>query len=337
MNAAAFLRDKLPHLLLLGFGVSFAAVLLSVLGVTFSATLFLCLVLVLCVILPLVWEYMRKQSFFADALGKLEALDEKYLLCELLEVPGFSEGRAYCETARNLGKSMTEHVADARRDMSEYREYIEQWIHEAKTPIASARLSLENNPGALSSSIEEELFKLETCVEQALFYARSGAVEKDYLVKAMPLRGVCAASVKKYAKPLIASGFQIDMGGVDAICYSDPKWVEFILGQLISNAIKYRGGAPALVFTQTVKENAVALHIRDNGVGLSAAELPRVFEKGFTGQNGRTGAARSTGLGLYLVKKLCARLGLSAALESTEGEGTTVTLVFPKNRFHLAD
>lgn len=337
MSAPAFLRDKLPHLLFAGFGLVFAAVLLSVLGVPLSATLFLCLILALCVFLPLLWEYTRKQSFFADALGKLEALDEKYLLCELLEAPGFSEGRAYCETARSLGKSMTEHVADARRDMAEYREYIEQWIHEAKTPIASARLLLENYPGALPSSMEEELFKLETCVEQALFYARSGAVEKDYLVKAMPLREACAAAVKKYAKPLIAAGFQINMDGVNAICYSDPKWVEFILGQIISNAVKYRSETPALVFTQTVGENAVALHITDNGVGLSPAELPRVFEKGFTGQNGRTGAAKSTGLGLYLVKKLTARLGLSVTLESTEGKSTTVTLVFPKNRFHLAE
>lgn len=337
MSILSYCKDKLPHLLLLGFGLVFTAVLLSVLGVSLPATGFLCLILALCVLLPLVWEYLRKRGFFADALGKLEALDEKYLLCELLEAPGFSEGLAYCETARSLGKSMTEHVADARRDMSEYREYIEQWVHEAKTPIASARLALENNPVALRASIEEELFKLEACVEQALFYARSGAVEKDYLVKAIPLREVCAAAVKKYAKPLIATGFQIDMASVDALCYSDPKWVEFILGQLISNAVKYRGDTPVLVFTQTVGENAVALHIRDNGVGLSDVDLPRVFEKGFTGQNGRTGAAKATGLGLYLVKKLCARLGLAVSMTSQEGEGTTVTMVFPKNRFHLAE
>lgn len=337
MTALSLLRDKLFHLLALGFGLVFTAVFLSVLGIPAAAAGFLCLVLALCGISPLLWECARKLSFYRDALGRQDALEEKYLLCELLEAPGFSEGDAYCQTARALGKSMTEQVADARRDMAEYREYIETWVHEAKTPIASARLLLENNPGPLSAPLSEELFKLDVCVEQALFYARSGAVEKDYLVKAMPLREVCAAAVKRYARPLIASNFQIDVDGLDATAYSDPKWVEFILGQLISNAVKYHGTQPALAFTQTTAENAVLLHVRDNGTGIPATDLSRVFEKGFTGQNGRTGAAKSTGLGLYLSKKLCARLGLGLSLTSTEGKGTTVTLTFPKNRFHLAE
>lgn len=337
MSCFHFFRDKLFHLLLMAFGLIFTAIFLTVLGVPVAAAVFLSLVLALCGVLPLLWEGARKAAFYRDALGKLENLDEKYLLCELLGEPSFSEGQVYRETIRALGKSMTEHVADARRDMAEYREYIESWVHEAKTPLASARLLLENNPGALGKPMEEELFKLDACVEQALFYARSGAVEKDYLVKAFPLQAVCGAAVKKYARPLIAAGFQIDMSSVDALCYSDPKWVEFILGQLISNAVKYHGECPALAFTQTVKENSVLLHIRDNGAGISAQDLPRVFEKGFTGQNGRIGAAKSTGLGLYLVQKLCKRLGLAVTLDSQEGEGTTVTLTFPKNRFHLAE
>lgn len=330
-------RDKLPHLLLAGFGIAFAAVLLWVLDVRAAAIGFLCLVLALCVLLPLVWECARKGAFYADALGKLEGLEEKYLLCELLEKPTFAEGAFYRETTRALGRAMTGRVADARRDMADYREYIEGWVHEAKTPIAAARLALENLPGPPSAPLDEALFRLELCVDQALFYARSGAVEKDYLIRPLALREVCAAAVKKYARPLIAAGFRIRLEGVDATCRSDAKWVEFILGQLISNAIKYRGEAPALTFTQTVAENAVSLHVHDNGVGLSAADLPRVFEKGFTGENGRSGAAKSTGLGLYLTQKLCHRLGLGIALDRAEDGGTTATLIFPKSRFHLAE
>ena len=336
MSVLVFLRDKLPHLLLALFGLLFTAVLLPLLGVGPAAVVFLCLVLCLCALLPLALEYARKAPFYADALGKLDSLEETYLLCELLEEPGFAEGRLYRDTARALGRSMTGRVAAARRDMAEYREYVESWVHEVKTPLASARLLLENHPQVPAAALEQELFKLEECVEQALFYARSGAVEKDYLVKAMPLREACAAAVKKYARPLIASGFQIHMEGLDALCYSDPKWVEFILGQLISNAVKYRGPSPSLTFTQEVERDAVRLRVRDNGPGIPAADLSRVFEKGFTGQNGRAGSAKSTGLGLSLVKKLCARLGLGVSLASQEGAGVTVTLVFPKNRFHLA-
>ncbi len=337
MRGRDFGGDKLPHLLGLGFGTVFAAVLLSVLNVSAAAIAFLCLVLALCGLLPLLWEGARKCSFYTAAMARMEALEEKYLLCELLEQPGFVEGRVFLAAARALGKSMTEQVADARRDMAEYREYIETWVHEAKTPIASAQLLLENNPGPLSLPLEEELFRLDGCVEQALFYARSGAVEKDYLVKAVSLRQVCVAAVKKYARPLIAANFQIDVSGLETIVYSDPKWVEFILGQLISNSVKYHGAKPRLTFTQTEADSAVTLHLSDNGAGIPAADLPRVFEKGFTGQNGRSGAVKSTGLGLYLCKKLCVRLGLGLTLSSADGQGVTVDITFPKSRFHLAE
>lgn len=340
MTIPAYCKDKLSHLLFLALALAFTAVFSSVLGVSPGAAVFLCLVLLLCGLLPLVFEGARKVSFYRHALGRLDALEEKYLLCELLDEPTFAEGAVFCATMRALGKSMTERVNSAERDMAEYREYIETWVHEAKTPIASARLLLENDPGAHSAPLEDELFRLDGCVEQALFYARSGAVEKDYLVKAMPLRAVCAAGVKKYARPLITAGFQVDLeglGATGAVAYSDPKWVEFILGQLISNAVKYRSSRPKLTFTQTIADAAVTLHVRDNGVGIPAADLPRVFEKGFTGRNGRSDEAKSTGMGLYLTQKLCTRLGLGLALSSEEGMGTTVFLTFPRGKFHLAE
>lgn len=340
MTLGAYLKDKLLHLLLLLFALAFSAVLLGTLGVDAAATVFLCLVVALCVALPLVLEGVRRICFYRETLARLDGLEEKYLLCELLEEPGFADGAVFCAAVREMGGAMTGRVASAERDMAEYREYIETWVHEAKTPIASARLLLENNPGPLGGPLEEELFRLDGFVEQALFYARSGAVEQDYLVKAMPLRDVCAAAVRHHARPLIGAGFQVDLEGLGetgATAYSDPKWVEFILGQLISNAVKYRRGRPKLTFAQTVADAYVTLHIRDNGVGIPATDLSRVFEKGFTGRNGREDEAKSTGLGLYLVKKLCDRLGLGVAVNSEEHTGTTVFLTFPRGRFHLAE
>ena len=333
--SAAYWRDKLPQLLALAFAVIFAAVLLSVLKVHPSAIGFLCMVFLLCGTAPLLSDWARRSRFYRDCAGRLEALEMKYLFSELLEEPGFWEGDFFCQAMAQVNKSMCDAVADARRDSSEYREYVETWVHEIKTPIASARLALDNRPSPLADSLAEDLFQIDCYVEQALFYARSGAVERDYAVKAMSLRTAAANTVKKYAKPLIAAGFRIDLSALDATVYADAKWVEFILGQLVSNAVKYRGERPELTFSQREEGASVILTVADSGVGIPAADLGRVFEKGFTGQNGRRLSTKSTGLGLYLCRKLCGCLGLNIALESEEGKGTAVELTFPKSKFYM--
>ena len=337
MTLSALLKEKLPHLLGLVFVLLFTAALLSLLRVPPSATLFLCLVIALCVLLPLGGEIARKLRFYRDMEGRLEALDEKYLFSEVMVEPGFPEGEFLFSTARTMGSSMTEAVGDARRDMGEYREYIETWIHEVKTPIAAARLSLENHPGPLADSVENSLFQIEGYVEQALFYARSGAVDRDYAVRALPLSQAVSAALRRYARPLIEAGFRVELEALDAVVCSDGKWVEFILGQLISNSLKYRSAAPRLTFSQAVKRDGVVLSLLDNGPGIPPEDLPRVFDKGFTGANGRMLSTRSTGLGLYLCRKLCARLGLGLSLSCPPGGGTLAALTFPLGRFHLAE
>ena len=326
MTLSALLKDKLPHLLGLAFALLFTAALLSLLRVPPSAAVFLCLVLSLCVLLPLGGEIARKLRFYRDMAGRLDALEEKYLFSEVMAEPGFPEGAFLLSAAQAMGASMAEAVGDARRDMGEYREYIETWIHEVKTPIAAARLSLENHPGPLADSVENSLFQIVGYVEQALFYARSG-----------PLSQAVSAALRRYARPLIEAGFRVDLEELDAVVCSDGKWVEFILGQLISNSLKYRSAAPRLTFSQAVKRDGVVLSLLDNGPGIPPEDLPRVFDKGFTGANGRHLSTRSTGLGLYLCRKLCARLGLGLSLSCPPGGGTLASLTFPLGRFHLAE
>lgn len=335
MRAGAFWRDKVPHMACLGAAAALSAVLLVVLRVDRGAVIFVCILTLLGGLLPLGAEFFRKRSFYQGALEMLDQLEPKYLLSELLEDPEFWEGTLLCAVLSETSKAMNDAVSAARRDAAEYREYVETWVHEVKTPIAAGRLALENAPGPLADSMEEVLFQIEGYVEQALYYARSGAVERDYLVRPVPLREAAAGAVKRFARPLIAAGFSVSLEDLDAVAYADPKWLEFMLGQLISNAVKYRGPSPKLTFTQRLEEHAVVLTVADNGIGIPAADVPRVWEKGFTGENGRSLTTRSTGLGLYLCKKLCGRLGVGLGIRSSPGEGTAVSFTFPKGRFYL--
>lgn len=335
MRAGAFWRDKALHLACLGGAVLLSAALLYVLQVDRQAVAFVCALTLFGGLIPLAAEFFRKRSFYRNTLELLEQLEPRYLLSELLEDPEFWEGTLLCQVLAACSKAMNDAVSDARREAGEYREYVEAWVHEVKTPIAAGRLALENAPGPLADSLDTALFQIEGYVEQALFYARSGAVERDYLIRPVPLREAAANTVKRFARPLIAAGFSVDLETLDAVAYTDPKWVEFMLGQLVSNALKYRGASPRLTFSQRVEEQAVVLTVADNGQGIPAADLPRVWEKGFTGKNGRALATRSTGLGLYLCKKLCGRLDVGLSIRSAVGEGTAVSLTFPKGRFYL--
>lgn len=336
MRAGELLRDSLPTLVSGVCAALFAAALLGVLGAGAAAMVLLCLVILLSVLVPEGIRVARRLGFYRQVWRMLEELEEKHLLCELLEPPGFAEGDFFCRAMSRTGKSMADEVQAARREMAGYREYVEVWIHQVKTPIASARLALENHPGPLALRLEDDLFRLEGYVEQALYYARSGAVDRDYLIRALPLEQLAAGAVKKYARPLIAAGFRVELEALTATVYTDEKWVGFILGQIIANAIAYRGPQPRITLSQREQEAAVVLSVEDNGAGIPQADLPRVFDKGFTGRNGRTDGAKSTGLGLYLCRRLCGQLGLGLALSSREGAWTRVEITFPKGRYHLA-
>ncbi len=215
----------------------------------------------------------------------------------------------------------------------DYKEYIELWIHEIKLPIATSKMIIENNKNKTTKKIEEELEKVENYIEQALFYARSNTVEKDYFIKKVPLKEMVNESIKKNKNALIQEKIAINIHEIDLEVRTDNKWVVFILNQIIQNSVKYRNqdrNSQIEIYAKSGKEK-VMLFIKDNGIGMKKGEITRVFEKGFTGTNGRLLSKKSTGIGLYLCKKLCNKLGMGIELESAEGEGTEICLIFPQN------
>lgn len=201
---------------------------------------------------------------------------------------------------------------------------------EKKHYISCIDLICENNKGEMASGVKEELSRIDGYVEQALYYARSTNLEKDYMIREINLDNLVKETVKKYSKQLIAAKATPCFDNLAQTVYGDPKWLEFILGQLIANSIKYKKDTLRLTFSACEEQNHVLLSISDNGVGIPENELSRIFEKGFTGTNGRS-YTKSTGIGLYLCRKLCNKMHLSISASSASGQGTTIQITFPKD------
>lgn len=194
---------------------------------------------------------------------------------------------------------------------------------------------IENNKTSVTKSIDEELQRIENYIEQALFYARSNTVEKDYYIKKVKLRDIVYESIKKNKNVLIQEKVSMNLHDLDLEVNTDSKWIEFILNQIIGNSIKYKKIDSHLeieIYAKQGKENVI-LYIKDNGIGIKEGEVTRVFEKGFTGTNGRLVGKKSTGIGLYLCKNLCNKLGIQIELNSVQYEGTKVQLIFPQSSY----
>ncbi|MDR2354691.1 MAG: sensor histidine kinase [Clostridiales Family XIII bacterium] len=327
MKITSFLRGKLLFIALCFFISAFGALLLYTMQANLRFALFVPGFLFGGSVLALLPEYLAKNRYYRELRNAAERLDKKHLLSEIVSAPEFYEGEILYDALKTVGKSANDEIAKHRLVATEYREYIELWVHEIKTPIAVAKLICENTQNA---DMDAEIDRIERLVEQALFYARSGNVENDYLIRRIDLRELLNDTLKNGAKYLIGRKIRIRTENLSHTVFTDPKWLSFILWQLIDNSVKY--GCRNIEFSGVQNARSVSLFIRDDGVGISEKDIGRVFDKGFTGENGRR-FGRSTGLGLYLCKKLCAKLGLSLSLESAPGEGVVAELVFPKSEF----
>jgi len=284
--------------------------------------------LLLCLGIFMLVEYINKRRFYHKMHSLLDELDEKYLIAEMLPEVRFVEGEILSEILQKTAKSMTTNVSEHAGLMEEYRDYLEMWIHEVKTPIASARLIIDNDGSAVATNIGDELDKVENYLTQALFYARSSNIEKDFVLKKLDLTDVVGKALRHHVKDFAGKKIKLDIEETLGMVFSDQKWLIFILNQIISNAVKYMIKNPKLVFYSTSEPAMATLYIKDNGVGIPSHDMPRIFEKGFTGENGRC-FAKSTGIGLYLCKKMCDQIGIQIDIDSVVGVGTTVSLTFP--------
>ena len=334
MDFKLFFKEKVITILLLLFGIITIEIFLMAYNVGMFIKIYIPLIIIGLYMISIIIEYFKRKKFYDNLLKILEELDEKYLITEIIKTPNFLEGQILKNSLEQIDKSMLENVNKYKYMTEDYKEYIELWIHEIKIPIATSKMVIENNKNAITKSIDEELDKVENYIEQALFYARSNTVEKDYYIRKVVLKEIVNESIKKNKSSLIQEKISIDIHDLEIEVNTDNKWIVFILNQIIQNSMKYRKKENSVIeiYANQGKENVI-LYIKDNGIGIKQGEITRVFEKGFTGTNGRLSNKKSTGIGLYLCKKLCNKLGIGIELNSVQNEGTKVKLVFPKDSY----
>lgn len=220
-------------------------------------------------------------------------------------------------------------VAALNADQLRYGElldYFTLWAHQIKTPIAAMRLILQSDGEKYSAELEQELFRIEQYVEMVLTYLRLDSDYSDFVLRRCELDGIIKQAVRRYANQFIRKRISLVYEGTDALVLTDEKWLGFVMEQLLANALKYTNTGSI-----EIRADSRRMSVGDTGIGIAPEDLPRVFQKGYTGYNGRTDK-KSTGIGLYLCRRILEKLGHTINIASEAGRGTTVTVDFGESR-----
>lgn len=333
MNGKLYIKDKAITITVFFVVLLFFILFGKAFKVPAPFLIFAVFLMLAAVLLIFIMDYYKKRHFYQDFLRKLEQLNEKYLITELLEEPAFLEGNILLNSLYEINKSMKEKINDMEASVTEFRDFLELWVHEIKLPL-SALLLMNYNESMDFKKEKIQLQKMNHYVEQILFYARSDTPQKDYLMKKCSLEAVVNKILISQKELLIGNHMRIEKKNLDTTVITDTKWLEFMLGQIINNSVKYKkGDSGKLVFDSHLEQDRMVLTVTDYGIGIPAADACRVFDKSFTGENGRK-TEQSTGMGLYICKKLCDKLGHKIRIESEEGVYTKVCIAFGNDLFY---
>ena len=285
-------------------------------------------------------RFLQRKKNFERILQTLSELDKPYLIGEVESPLNNLEGKKYWEILRKSNKSVIEKINETEDEMKDYREYIESWVHEIKLPITALELMVQKEEPKKKNRLMEELERIDNYVEQVLFYARSEQVYQDFVISETDITEVIYEVMAKNKGLLIGNRVAVQVETEGNLLLCDGKWMSFFLQQVITNAVKYMDFQKEIFRIHIyIKEDAdkKELVVEDNGVGISPGDIGRVFEKGFTGANGRAADKNSlmasTGMGLYLCRKFCEKMDIGIRIESEEGEYTKVLFCFGKSTY----
>lgn len=294
-------------------------------------------ILLLITVLVGFFRYSSKVKALSNALKR--PVEEQAKLPEATD----DVEMLYHRLLENQSIARSEAESSAAIRQSQMRDYYSMWVHQIKTPISAMKLLLEAEREELGQlmcddeqsqyllsdnmdSFEDELFRIEEYVSMALQYQRVSSTENDFVLEKVSVDGVIRDTIKKYAKIMIRRHIGINYSGTGQVVYTDGKWLAFMLEQILSNAIKYTPQGVVTIETAEEKDRFF-ITIKDTGIGIKAEDLPRVFEKGYTGYNGHADK-KATGIGLYLCRQMADKLGHTIRMESEIGKGTKVWIGF---------
>lgn len=335
MKINKFLQDKIAYILSTTAIYIMIVLMLLAFKVDKSCVIAVAFILSSCLIITLLFEFLRKRTFYNNLLSNIEKLDKSYLVIETLENPDFYEGQLLYEALYYIDKSMAENVKELEYQVSDFKEYIEMWIHEAKIPLSTLTLMVHNHQNDYDKKMIEQIDRINNYIEQVLYFVRSENAEKDYLIKETCLAKVVNHVAMKNKDCLLELKIDLIIRGLNVNVFTDSKWMEFILNQIVSNSIKYvRNDIDSYIKIYTLeKQDVIELYIEDNGIGIPKQDINRVFEKTFTGYNGRI-KSKSTGMGLYIADNLCRKLGHTISIESEQNKYTRLCISFAKNNYY---
>ncbi len=274
----------------------------------------LCLIILLTAGLTDFFRWRRKVLFLESLRGQAA------LLMSLVPEPREPGEAAYRELLLELDEDRRTAVSALDARMRESVDYYTMWVHQIKTPISAMRLILQEDESERGRALSAELFRVERYVELVLSYLRLGGASTDYVIRQVDVDNVLRQAARKYAPLFIRGKVSLELNETGLRALSDEKWLQLVIEQVLSNAVKYAPGGHVKVWSEGER-----LLVQDDGVGIAAEDLPRIFERGFTGYNGRMDK-RATGIGLYLSQEICRKLGHTITVESELGKGTRVTV-----------
>jgi len=332
MKMIDFFKDRLFYII----SKIFAIVLLTI---EYSKTkqyeiFFVLMIFMLLELFFIVKECLQKYAYYTglkENLGNMFKYD--FIPVNLLHTK-FIDEKITLEFLRSLNVLACNKIEKNEDKLTDYKEYIESWIHEIKVYISSIDLIAQRVNTPDSQKILSRIDKICKLVEQVLYYAKIQCLEQDYIIKRYNLKEIINTAVKNNSMSLIESKIKIKISDVDEWVYADEKWILFVLSQIFINSTEYKQKHAELKIYSKNLPNCTELYIEDNGIGIPEKDIEYVFDKGFTGTNGRR-YAKSTGMGLYICQKLCTKMGLQISVDSQENKFTTVKVTFPKNEILL--
>lgn len=335
MSIKEFLKEKLSNFI-------YSAVLFLIINIylfslnsikNLSDLIYLDILIITIFIVFTILDYRKMKDRYSSIMELIE--DEKDIDSYCID-DNFLEGKIINYIIDYKDKKLENETKECENQLKDMEEYISRWVHEIKLPLSAMKIILDRDSDDMISSIENELEKMNFLVNSVMYGSRATASAEDIFIKEENLKDIVRTAVKSNSFFLIKNNISPKLGDLDFKVYTDKKWIIYVLGQLINNSIKYSKENGVIEFSAEDKGEFIELKIRDNGIGINEEDLERVFNKGFTGSNGRNSVYKSTGMGLYFSKKIIDKLNHSIEVESVKDKYTLFRIRFYKISDYLS-